>query len=398
MKLETLPSKWQNGSPEEGILFVRTQGIVTTLIQMPYIALGLILLALFPAQNSFSSNRALEFTIYQDGSTHILNQFDVDPLDPEFSTNIFGSTVENLITEDENGFLLSSEIKNNVILIETLGASTVSMEYDTHDLVLKNGKVWSFQVNSPVEFSLVMPPNAVIVGMNTYPLNLQVLDERSHILLQSGTVDISYFFGISGSAQTATEAIENGRSLIEQINNIGIETPLAQSKITESINAFEEGKFLDAEAFANEAKSLALEEQRIGLTNSETDNSIIFMIGIIALGGVLVITLVKRKKSSATQTTEPLLKQTVEISEKSLDKETIFKLRPNLREDDKLIVAFISDNGGKAYESELRKKFLQPRTTMWRAVKRLEREGVVEIDKKELQNLVRLTKKLEDEQ
>jgi uncharacterized membrane protein len=35
---------------------------------------------------------------------------------------------------------------------------------------------------------------------------------------------------------------------------------------------------------------------------------------------------------------------------------------------------------------------------MWRAVKRLERYGIVEIEKKELQNLVRLKKKLEDEQ
>ena len=59
-------------------------------------------------------------------------------------------------------------------------------------------------------------------------------------------------------------------------------------------------------------------------------------------------------------------------------------------------MSFISANGGQAYESELRKKFLQPRTTMWRAVKRLERYGIVEIEKKELQNLVRLKKKLED--
>ena len=57
-----------------------------------------------------------------------------------------------------------------------------------------------------------------------------------------------------------------------------------------------------------------------------------------------------------------------------------------MREDDKALVAFIYDNGGQAYESELRKKFLQPRTTMWRAVKRLEREGIVEIQKKDLQN------------
>ena len=42
------------------------------------------------------------------------------------------------------------------------------------------------------------------------------------------------------------------------------------------------------------------------------------------------------------------------------------------------------------------KKFLQPRTTMWRAVKRLEREGVIEIEKKDLQNLVKLRKTMEE--
>ena len=58
---------------------------------------------------------------------------------------------------------------------------------------------------------------------------------------------------------------------------------------------------------------------------------------------------------------------------------------------------FLFNNNGEALESELRKKFLQPRTTMWRAVKRLEREGVVEIQKKDLQNLVKLLKNMEEE-
>ena len=54
--------------------------------------------------------------------------------------------------------------------------------------------------------------------------------------------------------------------------------------------------------------------------------------------------------------------------------------------------------GGEAKESELRKKFLQPRTTMWRAVKRLERNGIIEIKKKDQQNLVILKDELEEEQ
>ena len=69
-----------------------------------------------------------------------------------------------------------------------------------------------------------------------------------------------------------------------------------------------------------------------------------------------------------------------------------------MREDDKKIVQFISESGGQVFESELRKKFVQPRTTMWRAVKRLERLGVIEITKKDLQNLVILKKDLEEEE
>ena len=69
--------------------------------------------------------------------------------------------------------------------------------------------------------------------------------------------------------------------------------------------------------------------------------------------------------------------------------------RSDMREDDKEIVRFIADKGGEALESELRKKFLQPRTTMWRAVKRLERNGVIEIEKKDMQNLVKLRRGME---
>ena len=82
----------------------------------------------------------------------------------------------------------------------------------------------------------------------------------------------------------------------------------------------------------------------------------------------------------------------------SVDPQRIFDYVPDMREDDKKIVRFISENGGQVFESELRKKFLQPRTTMWRAVKRLERLGVIEINKKDMQNLVILKKDLEEEE
>ena len=65
-------------------------------------------------------------------------------------------------------------------------------------------------------------------------------------------------------------------------------------------------------------------------------------------------------------------------------------LHDYLRDDDKDIVRFISESGGVVLESDLRKKFMEPKTTMWRAVKRLERSGIITTTKKDMQNQVRL--------
>ena len=128
--------------------------------------------------------------------------------------------------------------------------------------------------------------------------------------------------------------------------------------------------------------------------SAESNNSLIFAgIGIVAAGAIGAIII---KKSRGKKNTTQISKESIQVT--NIDLETIFKLKPDLRDDDKEIVKFIFDNGGQALESELRKKFLLPRTTMWRAVKRLEREEIIEIDKKDMQNLVKLKKTMEDTQ
>jgi len=87
----------------------------------------------------------------------------------------------------------------------------------------------------------------------------------------------------------------------------------------------------------------------------------------------------------------PLLNKNENVNTESPESDDI--ITQEMREDDKQLVLFLEKNGGQAFERDLRKKFLLPRTTMWRAVKRLERQGVIEIEKKDFQNLVRLRKK-----
>jgi len=69
------------------------------------------------------------------------------------------------------------------------------------------------------------------------------------------------------------------------------------------------------------------------------------------------------------------------------------RMKPNegqMRELDDQILQFLKSRGGSARESEIRQKLVIPKTTAWRAIKRLEREGKVKVIKTDRENIVKL--------
>ena len=66
---------------------------------------------------------------------------------------------------------------------------------------------------------------------------------------------------------------------------------------------------------------------------------------------------------------------------------------PELRPEDRQLLQYLAERGGKVLESELRQKFLLPRTSAWRQVRRLERMGYLRINKEGIQNEIELVKK-----
>ena len=342
MKQKLEPIHRQEPTREDGMLFVRTEGILQTMVRAPIILAGLIIVAvMMPLQYSFSSTRNLDVIVYPDGSTHVMSVIEVDPLEPDFTVKLYGNTIDNFVAQSEDGDFLLSSINENMATVETFGISTILVNYDIHDLVSKEGRIWTFSIDAPSNFGVLMPKNSVIVGMSgTIPISLETVDEQSKIILPAGQTQIDYIFSSP------------------------MVTP---SNPTQPIQ------------------------------NSQFDSTLVLIGGGIAaagIGGAIAIQKTKKKETKVQKTSQ----SSTQSDEKPLDAETIFQLRPDLRDDDKEIVTFLFENGGQALESELRKKFLQPRTTMWRAVKRLERYGVIDIEKKDLQNLVKLKSKLEEEQ
>ncbi len=323
------------------MLFVRTEGILNTMIKAPLILAGLIVVAFaMPIQTSFSSTRTLELTMYSDGSTHISTLIEVDSFSPDFEIDLFGPSVDNFVAVGDDGFLLSSEIIESKATIDTLGSSTITVDYDIHDLISKEGRVWTFSFDSPSDYSLLMPSGSIIVGMTSIPNNMEIIEDQTKLELSNGPTEINYILGTP------------------------IPTPIPTP------------------------------------TPNEFDYTIPIVLGGLAAAGIAGASIIVKTRKSKTVTSTLQTEVTSEKApeEKFVDPKEIFDYVPDMREDDKKIVQFISEMGGQVFESELRKKFLQPRTTMWRAVKRLERLGVIEISKKDLQNLVTLKKELEEEE
>jgi hypothetical protein len=62
----------------------------------------------------------------------------------------------------------------------------------------------------------------------------------------------------------------------------------------------------------------------------------------------------------------------------------------NLKPEEKDILLYISEKEGAAFEGEIRSKFILPKTSLWRLIKRLERENLIEVTKIGGQNLIKL--------
>ena len=332
MNQESACCSWLEDSKNDGILLTPTEALIL-MARVHMAAFVLILLAMsVPLQHSFGSTRTLDFFLFPDGSTHVTYFLESDPLLPDTIVPLYGDSFENLLVEDENGFPLTTQspIENEILDVETLGSSNILINYDTYSLISKDGKIWSFEMDSPVEFTVTMPKNSVIVGMSTIPMDMNVDSERTKILLPSGPAEISYFLAVAESSQV-----------------------LIPEEIIE-----------------------------------ENDNSILYVTGGAVVAAVIAAIAIKMRSKPKQIVSSPQLETLEKIETISLEK--VLDM-PDLREDDKDIVKFIHENGGNVMESDLRKKFLLPRTTMWRAVKRLERHGLIEITKKDQQNLIKLT-------
>lgn len=216
---------------------------------------------------------------------------------------------------------------------------------------------------------------------------------------------------------SAKQALEIARVGISNSASAGLDTSEAESILDTAENEFQSGNYQNAKEMAAKATSS---------TGKGNQSNILIFVAIAAGAAAVAAFFVLRKKPAVQNQKRPekqqsfrpepvvveeeeTVQQKIDVAEtsripdsvtdQSLLRQVVAKIlqeKPHLRAEDRGVLEFLADREGAVFESEIRTKFELPKTTVWRLVKRLEREDLIEIRKSGGQNLIKL--RFEDHQ
>lgn len=225
---------------------------------------------------------------------------------------------------------------------------------------------------------------------------------------------------ITESFETSKDMISNATAKIENVQGTNIDTAQASDFISKSNIEFSQGNYPKALEYATLAiNSLDNTKQEILSLNTSTF-AFILLIPIAASVGIYMFKRHRRKNNSQLQSSATIKEAQLNsdlspdtsrennfIEQKSSTKEhknndnsiqsdlhkliaDIITQKRNLKPEEKEILFYLSDNEGAAFEGEIRNRVILPKTSLWRLIKRLEREDMIEVTKIGGQNLIKL--------
>lgn len=334
------------------------------------------------ATSDYSPER-LFLTVYTDGKVDVEYVVFVDSSLVSVNIPLPGVLYENLLVVSEGGLPLDYSILDGKVLVYTVGSWKLEFFYTTPDLTSKVGRVWTLRISSLIEFTAKLPADATIVALSTAPTSIGVVDGHHLLTMPAGEQEISYIIGVIGSKERALMLINEAERVIGEAKVKGADVAQAESKLADAKTALEEGRYAEAELLAVEAKRMA--EEALAKIVAFPFDPFWIVVGLVTGGlAVVFVFLWLRRKAPP-----PMLEREF----REIDVDRILERAKHLRLEDREAIEFIALAGGEVFEAELREKFKLPKSTVWRMVKRLKREGFVEVVKVGGQNLVRLIEK-----
>ena len=290
-------------------------------------------------------NRAPNYTMAStsllvsgDGSTGVNQTLSLPQNVTSVSIPLLANQVGNVLAVNQDGSPLSYSINGGNITLYTLGATRVSFSYDTDALTTKQGTVWQMTFTSPSDTTLTLPFQSTLLSFSSTPTSLSTVNGSPSLVLSAGPWEVSY--GLSLVASTSTKATAT---------SIAATTTTTRSGVITSTSSTQGG--------VSTSSPTALASP-LGIA------AILGSAGVVAVAAALV----KKGRMGGGGVSAAL------------------------RFDDKEILRYVKEKGGRAIEAEIRERFSIPRTSAWRQARRLEKLGFVKISKLGTQNQVELVR------
>ena len=375
----------------EGISLLKVHGAL--------IVLSMILIIFSTPPEITSDNMGFQvesvvLTVYRDGIVHTVLDIRVNETIPDITLPILSGSAYNILAIDENESVLDYEINGSNITIFTLGATEVTLEYDTKELTSMKAGVWTISFKSPYNVTLKLPESAEVIFLSDAPSSINIEEKRIVVSLFPGEWEISYIFPTVQplnfrvtDLRISPEFVRSGEAVTVSVlvMNVGEETGFYDI-------------VLEVNGSVEDRRTIMLdrgESVRVNFTVSR-DKPGTYIVEIAGLRGKFIV-----REASAFPTHLILLPILFTAAltfslmlirwRRKPSVNRIFKRHPYLRQEEKEVLLFIAENGGRAFESEIRRRFPKiPRTSLWRLVRRLEREGIVKVRKVGYGNLVEL--------
>jgi len=343
-----------------------------------------------------------DLQIYRDGLVRVTQTLIVNETLPVVTLPLLSSSVNNFIVLDENQTVLDYEVDGINLTVFTLGATRVSLQYDTDSLTKKDFDVWTFLVDTPYNLTVQLPESTVVYLSET-PTSIDTEDNKITLSLFPSQWEISYIiplvppadFQISDLNVTPSE-VEAGEEVTVsvRITNVGGQAgsytlPLIVNQTTEDTRT------VTLEKGASNTTEFKVIRQTPGKYNIEIDGLIDeFTVSETSSNGTHSDPIPVEYFVAATAAVAAIFFVVFLLfRRRGYNIEKIFKMHPRLNKEEKDVIQFLAENEGKAFESQIRERFTDiPRTSLWRLVKRLEKLEILKVKKIGLENQVELKK------
>lgn len=163
-------------------------------MRLKCLILVLMLAALMSLQHASCSYESAEATIDigPGGLAHVT--IEVHGVDSyELTVQLIGAPDPDFIlVYDSDGTPLSYDLGEEAMTVYPVGSTTVFVEYLTYSLCSMSMGVWTVSLQSPYNFTLILPEDAQVTYVSDAPIEMSVVEERLSMSFEPGSYELDY--------------------------------------------------------------------------------------------------------------------------------------------------------------------------------------------------------------